>query len=353
MVNNTYHFGTFRLDTATQLLWQDEINIKLALKVYRLLLYFLQHAGRLISHEEIFNTVWEGRIVDDSALRQTINALRKTLEDTSKSPRYIATVCKQGYRFIPNVTVEEHFHLSEVTEISALTYRAHDQILHGSLEHSQELLALQTAFKQASTGARRLLFLHGEQGVGKTTLLNTFLAHIDAPELTVLRARCVLMSGETEFFLPLLEALERRCCEPHGKALIDQLKQTAPSWLYQIKNILPSDEVDMLKQNELSIYSNRMLREGANFFEMLSVSSACILMLDNAHWSDEFTLNLLNFLAFRCSPAKLLIIISYRENEGGSSTQRIEAMRTELSRRGLCDEIIMQRRSFSPNNLYR
>ncbi|MDD2660602.1 MAG: winged helix-turn-helix domain-containing protein [Methylococcales bacterium] len=64
--------------------------------MYRLLLYFLLHSGRLISHEELFETVWDGRIVDDSALRLAVNSLRKTLHDQSKSPHYISTVCKRG-----------------------------------------------------------------------------------------------------------------------------------------------------------------------------------------------------------------------------------------------------------------
>ena len=58
----TYIFGSFRLDTASQLLWHKDKQITLTPKVYRLLLYFLQHTGRLITHQELFDTVWDGRI---------------------------------------------------------------------------------------------------------------------------------------------------------------------------------------------------------------------------------------------------------------------------------------------------
>ncbi len=54
--NNTYAFGPFRLDTATQLLCNEESCVNLTPKVYRLLLYFLRHPGRLISHDELFDT---------------------------------------------------------------------------------------------------------------------------------------------------------------------------------------------------------------------------------------------------------------------------------------------------------
>ncbi|MEQ1485556.1 winged helix-turn-helix domain-containing protein [Methyloglobulus sp.] len=75
-------------------------------KVYHLLLYFLENPGRLISREELFKEVWQGRIVEDTALRLAVNILRKALRDNSKSPLYILTACKCGYRFLPEVSVE-------------------------------------------------------------------------------------------------------------------------------------------------------------------------------------------------------------------------------------------------------
>ena len=85
--NVIYSFGPFRLDTGTQLLCNEESCVNLTPKVYRLLLYFLLHSGRLLSHEELFNAVWDGRIVDDSALRLAVNSLRKILRDECKSPQ--------------------------------------------------------------------------------------------------------------------------------------------------------------------------------------------------------------------------------------------------------------------------
>jgi predicted ATPase len=84
-----------------------------------------------------------------------------------------------------------------------------------------------------------------------------------------------------------------------------------------------------------------MLREGADFFEILSNQSIFILILDNGHWSDNFTLDFLNFLAFRCSPAKLLMIVSYRLSQNSAACQRLERMKEELRHSGSCMEIAM------------
>ncbi len=61
--STTYLFGPFRLNTCTQLLCTEESCVNLSPMVYRLLLYFLLNSRRLISHEELFDMVWEGRIV--------------------------------------------------------------------------------------------------------------------------------------------------------------------------------------------------------------------------------------------------------------------------------------------------
>lgn len=342
--NNTYAFGPFRLDTATQLLWKEASNITLTPKVYRLLLYFLQHSGRLISHAELFDIVWNGRNVSDSALRLAVNSLRKALQDESKAPRYILTVCKRGYRFLAEVIVKDCHQNPDAGEIIPLQYRPQAQVCPTWIEYTQELMKLQEAFQQASNGERRLIFLHGEQGIGKTTLLDMFLTKTQHPELAVLLARCVQMREAAEPFLPLLEALELHCREPYGRFLIERLNQLAPSWLYQMLNVLDHDEIAMLQPKVTHINTGRMLREGADFFEALcNNDSIFILILDNAHWSDESTLDLLNFLMFRASTAKFLIIVSYRPYEDGTGARRIGEMQAELFNRGLCQELAMQK----------
>jgi len=339
----TYAFGSFRLDTVTQILCNEESCISLTPKAYRLLLYFLHHSGRLISHEELFDRVWDGRIVEDSALRLVIYSLRKILGDESKSPHYIETVSKRGYRFLAVVVIKGRNQAAKASEIRQPDHRSKVPVLPTGHNYTQELVELHEAYQQASTGERRLVFLHGEHGIGKTALLNTFLANVQHSELAVLRARCVQMSCVAEPFLPLLEALERHCRESNGRLIIERLNQIAPTWLYQMLNVLDPDDIAKLQQKVSHIYTGRMLREGADFFERLSQNATLILMLDNAQWSDEFTLDLLNFLMFRCTAAKLLIIVSYRPCEVGLGVRRIAEMRAELLRHGLCQELSMQK----------
>lgn len=195
----TYTFGSFRLDMSTQLLCSDGASARLTSKVYRLLVYFLTHAGHLISHEELFENVWEGRVVEDSALRLAVNTLRKALHDESKSPQYISTVNRRGYRFLAEVRVDTPYPVREVAERRLLSYQAQAQSPI-NIGFTQELADLHSAFLQAANGERRLVFLYGEQGAGKTRLLDCFLDNLQYSKLALLHTHCVKMSRVAEPF---------------------------------------------------------------------------------------------------------------------------------------------------------
>jgi len=335
-----YLFGAFVLETNTQLLSHANKAINLQPKVYRLLLYFLQHPGRLISREELFDAVWKTSFVEDSALRRAINALREVLNDECKSPRYILTVSKRGYRFLPEVT------LSNVIQENLGAVQAPvlpSQFYDASVKYDVGLELLFETFQHVVDGNRRLIFLNGAKGIGKTTLLENFLEKISHPELATLHARCVQLAVAVEPFMPLLEALELRCREPQGKPLIDCLHQVAPTWLYQMLNMLEPEEIAALQPKVLRLNTGRMLREGAHFFEEQGKKHIFILILDDSHWVDEFTLDLLNFLVVRSLPTRLLMIISYRSCANTAISRRFEQMREELRHKGLCQEVSLRR----------
>jgi DNA-binding winged helix-turn-helix (wHTH) protein len=338
----TYTFGPFRLDTGSQILWHGQKQIDLTPKVYRLLHHLVQHQGRLVSHEELISNVWSGRITDNSAIRVAVNALRKALSENIASPLYISTINKNGYRFLSDVTITTSIQNNNFNDGNPLNYRAQPQPFNNSNDVSLELDILRKAFERSAIGQRHMIFLSGEQGSGKTTLLDKFLSNLDHLELAVLRARCVQMYCNSEAYLPLLEALARRCCEPYGRWLVEHLNHIAPSWLYQIRNGINPNFEDILATKLKHSNIARMLREGADFLDGLSKQTPFILILDNAHWSDLSTLDLFNFLMYRCSPAKLLVIISYRPSMDSEIPQRIQKMRNELSHRGLCQEVNVQ-----------
>lgn len=83
-----------------------------------LLAFFCQHPDSIVSRDQLINSVWLGRIVTDSAVNKVVTKLRKHFDDDAKSPRFIATFPKKGYKFIAQVRAIESINTldSAVTE---------------------------------------------------------------------------------------------------------------------------------------------------------------------------------------------------------------------------------------------
>src|SRR5215510_11234596 len=101
--NQQFRFDPFRLDIANQRLWRDEQAVPLTLKAYALLCYLVERGGQLVTKDELLEAVWPETFVTDAVLKVRIGELRKALGDEAKTPRFIETAQRRGYRFIANV----------------------------------------------------------------------------------------------------------------------------------------------------------------------------------------------------------------------------------------------------------
>lgn len=82
---------------------RGEDVVRLEPRAMNLLVYLASRPGRVIGKDEIFDALWEGVFVSESALTRTIADLRKALGDDAKNPQYIATISKRGYRLVAPV----------------------------------------------------------------------------------------------------------------------------------------------------------------------------------------------------------------------------------------------------------
>jgi DNA-binding winged helix-turn-helix (wHTH) protein/TolB-like protein/cytochrome c-type biogenesis protein CcmH/NrfG len=98
-----YEYGSFRLDPAEHRLTRNGIAVPLAPKAFELLLFLVQNQGRLLSKEQIMETLWPGSFVEEANLTVSISVLRKVLGEKEGNLRYIETIPKKGYRFVASV----------------------------------------------------------------------------------------------------------------------------------------------------------------------------------------------------------------------------------------------------------
>src|ERR1700723_4690241 len=100
-------FKTFRLDAANHLLWRNGDRVPLAPKAFDVLAYLVEHAGRLVTQDEILEALWQETYVNPEVLRKYILEIRRTLGDRASQPLYVETQPKRGYRFVAAVTEGE------------------------------------------------------------------------------------------------------------------------------------------------------------------------------------------------------------------------------------------------------
>jgi len=106
-----YRFDEFMVDPETWRLSRDGREIHLEPVVLKLLIYLIENRGRLVTRQELMDTVWGDTVISESALTKAVARLRKALGDDSASHRYLETVRSRGYRFV--ATVEENEHLKQ------------------------------------------------------------------------------------------------------------------------------------------------------------------------------------------------------------------------------------------------
>src|SRR5262249_30474052 len=189
----------------------------------------------------------------------------------------------------------------------------------------------------------RLVFVTGEAGIGKTSLVETFLGRFDgAADLRIGRGQCVEHYGATEAYLPLLEALGRLGREPRGAALVQVLKQHAPTWLGQLPALLSDADVEAVQRRAHGTTRERMLREMIEALDALALDVPLVLVLEDLHWSDAATVDLLALLARRRDAARLLIIGTYRPADLELGAHQLKAAKQELEVHGQCEELALE-----------
>jgi hypothetical protein len=126
------------------------------------------------------------------------------------------------------------------------------------------------------------------------------------------RGQCVEQYGTGEAYMPVLEALARMGRQPHGDAIVAALRQYAPSWLTQLPALVGDDDFEAVQRRAHGTSRERMLRELGDVLDVVSAEVPVILVLEDLHWSDSATVDLLAVLARRRDPARMLIIGTYR-----------------------------------------
>lgn len=106
-VRGTYRFGPFQLDVRERRLSRGGEVIPLRLKVFDTLRVLVENAGRLVTKQELLDTVWPETTVEENNLNHNVSVLRKALGEKATGQQYIETIPRVGYRFAAAVESAE------------------------------------------------------------------------------------------------------------------------------------------------------------------------------------------------------------------------------------------------------
>jgi DNA-binding winged helix-turn-helix (wHTH) protein/tetratricopeptide (TPR) repeat protein len=330
-------FAAFRLDSVNQCLWRrsdagDDERVLLTPTEFGVLDHLVKHAGRLVTHRELLDAVWPQTAIEPQAVKSKIFQLRRVLDDDPKQPRYIETISRRGYRFVAPLARRVPEGPRDEQPTSPLVGR------QGTLG------ALNEHMRQARTGKAQLVFVTGEPGIGKSAVVEEFQRLLSASDasLRVARGQCLEGFGSKEPFYPVLDAIGALCRQPGGERIVGVLASHAPTWLAQFPALITPQLREGLQQEILGATRERMLREICEALETVSVSAPLLLVLEDLHWADASTLDLLSALARRRVSAQFMVIGTYRPTDISRSAQPLHSLKRDLVARHLCREIVLQ-----------
>lgn len=315
-------FGEYRLVRTEQRLWRGTEPVRLDPKTWDLLDYLVDHPDEVLARSTLLAEVWPDVVVSEDALTKAVHRLRTALGDDARTPQYIETVHRRGFRFLATPPGSES------------TRRTAEEARTGHFVGRQnELATLTDAAVAAEDGARQMAIVAGDAGIGKTTLLEQLIASLPL-RWRIVRAQCIEQFETPEPYLPLLNAFEQMAqSEPHDD-LVTLLRRFAPSWLAQMPWLVDEDEARALRE-QLSVGTRpRMNREMAAALEAWANDRPLLLAIEDLHGCDPATLDLLNVMAQRTTAIRFLVVITMRANQAAGDGHPSLALTRDLVAKG-------------------
>lgn len=331
-------FPPFWLDILNECLWRrrddgDDERIRLTPKAFAVLRYLVDHAGRLVTQDELIEAVWPDIFVQPEVLKGQILDIRRALGDRPKDPLFIETLPRRGYQFI-----------APIKDVSAEARVVLEQPYRKLVGRDGPLAQLGESLQRALRGQRQIVFVTGEPGIGKTALIDEFDRQVaeHALPLRTGHGQCVEGYGGTEAYYPMLEALGQLCRGLGGDSVVKILATQAPTWLVQFPEFVKREQREMLQRELLGATRERMLREIIGALETIASESPLLLVFSDLLWADHSTVGLISALARCRQSTRLMLIGTYPSPNVTLSDHPLKELKQDLLIHHLCHEIALQ-----------
>lgn len=362
MTNALIRFGVFTLDPRRHSLSGPTGELAIRPKTFDVLRHLLSKPGQVIPRDELFAAVWPNVTVTDESLTRCISEIRQALGDDGQV--IIKTVPKRGYLLDgPIETVPAEAYSRQLAPPgpqetpSAVSVRrpavsADDQNLPiagpGNMSgqwrvgRTSPLAIIDTVLAKAVAGERQVIFVTGEAGIGKSTFIDMALEQISDPGIGILRGGCVQRFGTDEAFLPLLDALTGLTDGTDVGSMVTAMRQHAPTWLLQLPGLVDRTVRAEVAREVFGASRERMVREFCALLEVLASERPRVIVLEDLHWSDPATLDVLSRFARGQGRAPVVVLASYRPYDTVFDRHPVRHLHQDLKMRGFCTELHLE-----------
>ena len=332
-------FDDFELDEANARLVRSGRPVEIPPRAFAVLCALLRRPDQLLTKDVLLDEVWGHRHVSESVLKTLVSQLRRALGDDAQHPRFIETAARRGYRFVGRLAAAGASPGAPIPAAapSSPPSPAQPAALIG---RARPLATLQAAWAGAARGQRQVLFLAGEPGIGKTTLVDHFAAARFPLVGAMGLGQCVEHHGAGEPYMPLLEALQA-LARADGE-WVALMRRVAPSWLAQMPWHLDDDDRLRLPREVAGATQDRMLRELGELLDRAGAAQPLLLVLEDLHWSDAATAQAIAYLARRRTAAALMVVGTFRPADLIATDHPLAGLRQELLVHRLCRELNLE-----------
>ena len=303
-----YRFSEFELNVRTRQLLRRGRAVAIQPKPFDLLVYLLRHRDRLVPREELLSEVWGGVHVDDEAVRFTLHAARKAVDDDGSRQEVIRTVPRAGFRLVAEVE-EVAAPIIRLTEESSRTpFLGRDRLM----ERATSMLG------EVAAGESRVLLLSGEAGIGKTRAVEQISDLAERLGFKVFRGRCVESEGAPGFW-PWVQVLRAAVSSDPPDNLLRALGEGAGEVAWMVPELRPYVS-DLPQTSSVDARAARFLMFDSvvAFFRELTRARPHVVSIDDLHRADAASVALFQHVARELGHAEapnLLLVGTYREGE--------------------------------------
>jgi DNA-binding winged helix-turn-helix (wHTH) protein/tetratricopeptide (TPR) repeat protein len=321
-------FADFAFETQGNLLIRRGVVVPLEPMVARVLRYFLESGGRLVSKEELLETVWCDVFTTEDVLKRAVSQIRRVLGDDVQNPRFIETHHRRGYRFIAapkSKNQPEPIHLTKF--VNPEKEVESDPNFDCFVGREEAIVFLQTEFRRVQKGFGQPVLLVGEPGIGKTQTAVRFSDWAKETHNAIpLKVR--FFDYEAAYLPPydlFLDLLGEACAKIFEVNETNLLKgKTLFEFVESELNVRLPDEL-LLNSPEVrqSADASRIIAPLAECFARLSQKNPLIFIFDDVQWADEMSRQIIGYLMRIAADVPLMIIGLARRAEAENTSHTL------------------------------